>query len=242
MSANIHIFIWAVLASRNLDTRLNLWTLTLADILNLLKFSCKNLCINPTHFISVFLSFRQNLLEREDFWNTSLWGFFVCFVLLCIYNYISSSIVPFLYRKLLVCLGTSAGLLRIEVWVLKGSCLKRWKSQEGAGRRQIEKNCNLFQGKLVLRVKTTFHCTYWLSVVLLKVIKIIGIERDTWRSFSQTALVRKGFARAGCSCCWTSTMYRKVWPAQRTEIPPNLRLICSWVWFFFSFSFNLNVM
>lgn len=100
MSANIHIFIWAVLASRNLDTRLNLWTLTLADILNLLKFSCKNLCINPTHFISVFLSFRQNLLEREDFWNTSLWGFFVCFVLLCIYNYISSSIVPFLYRNL----------------------------------------------------------------------------------------------------------------------------------------------
>lgn len=27
-------------------------------------------------------------------------GFFVCFVLMCIYSYISSSIVPFLYRNL----------------------------------------------------------------------------------------------------------------------------------------------
>lgn len=66
ISGYIHILIWAVLASRSLGTWLNLWTITLADSLNFLKFSLKNLWINPTHFVSVFLSFRQSLLERED--------------------------------------------------------------------------------------------------------------------------------------------------------------------------------
>lgn len=82
-----------------------------ADILYLLKFSCKDLWINPPHFVSVFIIQTKSFGEGR---STGLY-FFVCFALINICIYILSSIVHFLYRYLwnplhnFPCLGDKCG-------------------------------------------------------------------------------------------------------------------------------------
>lgn len=89
-----------------------MWTLTLADILNLLKFSCKDLWINPPHFVSVFIIQTKSFGEGR---STGLY-FFVCFALINICIYIFSIDIYGTLCTIFFVLGTSVGrLLRIDV-------------------------------------------------------------------------------------------------------------------------------